>query len=131
MKRLNIFSSAILVIAVAMMLITPGCFGSMGITGNSATATPTVVKPQPRVESVTATTSGTHNSYYVTLAIKVKNDGAKGTVLLVAKVTQNGKTIQDEQEVFLKQGESHETELTFPLVWEGGDFTSDVKTIIP
>jgi hypothetical protein len=131
MKRLNIFSAAILIIAVALMLITPGCFGGTGIIGNSTPTTPTVVKPQPRIESVVATTSGTQSSYYATLDIKVKNDGAEGTILVKATVTQGGKSSQNEMPVFLKQGEDHELKMTFPLVWEGGEFTSDVQTVIP
>jgi hypothetical protein len=131
MKRLKILGAALLILTAALMLITTSCFSTNNVNGSSNATTPTMVKPQPRVESVTATTSGTHNSYFATLAIKVKNEGAKGTILVVAKITQNGKTAQDEQEIFLKQGESHETELTFPLIWEGGDFTSDVKAIVP
>jgi|WetSurMetagenome_2_1015567.scaffolds.fasta_scaffold241332_1 hypothetical protein len=131
MKRLNIFSAAILVIAVALMLITPGCFGSTGITGNSATTTPTMVKPQPRIANVVATTSGTKSAYYATLDIKVKNDGAEGIILVRATVTQSSKSSQNEMPVFLKQGEEHELKMTFPLVWEGGEFTSDVQAVIP
>jgi hypothetical protein len=33
--------------------------------------------------------------------------------------------------VYLKQGETHELKLTFPLVWQGGDFTPNVQTVIP
>jgi hypothetical protein len=131
MRRSRILGAVVLVMAVAMILITTSCFANLGITGSSKSATPTMVKPQPKVENVTATTSGTSAAYYVTLDIKVKNEGAKGTILVVAKVTQNGKTSQEEMEVFLKQGESHELELTFPLIWQGGDFTSDVQTRIP
>ncbi len=131
MKLTKIYGAVVLVIAVALMLITSSCFGGTGITGSSASATPTVVKPQPRVESVVATTSGTQNAYFATLDIKVKNDGAEGTILVQATVTQSGKNSQNEMPVFLKQGESHELKMTFPLVWQGGEFTSNVKTVIP
>jgi hypothetical protein len=46
-------------------------------------------------------------------------------------VSQAGKTAQNEMEVFLKQGESHEIKLTYPLVWQGGDFATNVQAIVP
>ncbi len=120
-----------LAVAVALMLVPTGCFGSGAANGAGTSATPTVVKPQPRIESVVATTSGTRISYYATLAIKVKNEGAEGTILVIGSVTQAGKTAKNEMEVFLKQGESHELKLTYPLVWQGGDFTTSVQAIVP
>jgi hypothetical protein len=120
-----------LVFVISLALFSAGCF-STSKSGGSATATAAdVVKPQPQVESVVATTSGTQNAYYATLDIKVKNTGAEGTILVQAGVTQNGKSSSNEMPVFLKQNETHELKLTFPLVWQGGDFTSNVKTIVP
>jgi FlaG/FlaF family flagellin (archaellin) len=130
MGRFKLISAVIMVTLAAVMLITAGCFGSSA-TGQSTSNTPTVVKPQPRIENVVATTSGTKNAYYVTLDIKVKNDGAEGTVLVKASVTQAGNARSDEMPVFLKQGESHELKMTFPLVWQGGEFKSDVTAVIP
>ena len=121
----------VLVIAAALMLISTGCFGTSPANSSGTSATPTVVKPQPRVESVVATTSGTRTSYFATLAIKVKNEGAEGTILVIGSVTQAGKTSKNEMEVFLKQGESHELKLTYPLVWQGGDFTTSVQALVP
>ena len=110
-------------------MVTAGCFG--GSTSPAASATPTVLIPAPRVVSVVAATSGTQNAYYTTLDITVKNDGAEGTVLVRGTVTQAGTSNEREMPVFLKQGESHELKLTFPLVWQGGAFTSDVKAVVP
>jgi hypothetical protein len=121
----------VLVIAAALMLVSTSCFGINPASGANASATPTVVKPQPRIENVVATTSGTKSSYYATLDIKVKNDGAEGTILVIGSVTQAGKSAQNEMEVFLKQGESHELKLTYSLVWQGGDFTTNVQAIVP
>jgi hypothetical protein len=131
MRCSKLLVAAALVIAAALMLVTTSCFGNTGLTGSSASATPTVVKPNPQIESVVATTSGTKAAYYATLDIKAKNNGAEGTILVVASVVQNGKTSQNEMEVFLKQGESHELKMTFPLVWEGGIFTSNVQALVP
>jgi hypothetical protein len=78
-----------------------------------------------------ATTTGTQSAYYATLDIKVKNNGAEGVILVQAQVTQGGRTGSNEMPVFLKQNETHELKLTFPLVWEGGEFTSTVKTLVP
>lgn len=132
MQRKKLFSAAVLMMALALMLVVSGCFGNISSDNTPASpTTPATIKPKPRVESVTATTSGNQNAYYVTLDIKVKNEGAKGIVLVVAGVTQNGKTSQNEAQVFLKQGASYELELTFPLVWRGGDFTTNVQAVVP
>ena len=127
----RIIGVAVLVMAAALIMLSTGCFGTNPTNTTNSPATPTVVKPQPRVENVVATTSGTKNSYYATLAIKVKNEGAEGTILVIGTVTQAGKSAQNDMEVFLKQGESHELKLTYPLVWQGGDFTPSVQAIVP
>jgi hypothetical protein len=106
-----------------------GCTGAGQSTAASVSAQS--VKPQPAVVNVVATTSGTETAYYATLDITVKNKGAEGTILVQATVTQNGKSSQNQMPVFLKQNETHELKLTYPLTWMGGDFTSDVKTIVP
>lgn len=129
MKRFKISSVIILIIMLVIMITAPGCFKES--SSNTTSITATALKPQPKVESVIATTSGTEAAYFTTLDIKVKNDGAEGTILVVAGVTQNGKSSQEKMPVFLKKGESHELKMTFPLVWLGGDFTTNVQTIVP
>ena len=123
-------SGSLIIVLAAVMLLASSCFS------NSSSSTPTVsstdaVKPKPSVQSVVASTSGIANAYYATLDITVKNDGAEGTILVIGSVTQGGVTNQSQEPVFLKQGETHELKLTFPLVWQGGAFTSNVQTIIP
>jgi hypothetical protein len=130
MNRRILTVSSLAVILAALMILATSCFG------NSSSTTPTVsstdaVRPKPSVGNVVASTSGLENAYFATLDITVKNDGAEGTILVIGAVTQNGATSQAEEPVFLKQGESHELKLTFPLVWKGGAFTSNVQTIIP
>jgi hypothetical protein len=127
----RIFGVAVLVMAAALIMLSTSCFGTNPANTTNSPTTPTVIKPQPRVENVVATTSGTKSSYYATLAIKVKNEGAEGTILVIGTVTQAGKSAQNDMEVFLKQGESHELKLTYPLVWQGGDFTPSVQAIVP
>jgi hypothetical protein len=129
MHRNNILGLIAFVILIAFSLVVTGCFG--GSSSNTTSTTSTALKPQPKVESVVATTSGTENAYYTTLDIKVRNDGAEGTILVEASVTQNGKTNQNKMPVFLKKGENHELKMTFPLVWGGGEFTSNVQTVVP
>jgi hypothetical protein len=130
MGRAKVISLAILVISIASILLVSGCLGTTG--GNStATDATAVVKPNPVVESVIATTSGTEGAYYAILDIKVKNKGAEGTILVIASVTQAGKTIQNEMPVYLMRNVTHEMKLTFPLVWKGGEWTSNVHTQIP
>ena len=130
MRRFLLTGAVILVLAVALLFGMTGCF----LSNNSSakvTTTPAVVKPAPEVVSVVATTSGTQAAYYATLDVRVKNTGAEGTILVKAAVTQNGKNNTNEMPIFLKQNESHDLKLTFPLVWQGGDFTSNVQAIVP
>jgi hypothetical protein len=126
MPSSKILAIAILIMVTTCLVLVTGCLGN-----STSTITPTVTMPQPQVESVFASTSGTQTGYYTTLDIKVKNSGAEGTILVQAKVTQNGTTSQSEMPVFLKQNEEHELKLTFPLVWKGGDFTCNVQAVLP
>lgn len=130
MGRVKLFGPVILVMALLMALFSAGCFSNNSPKGTATTAVD-VVKPLPEVQSVVATTSGTQSSYFATLDIKVKNSGAEGVILVQAQVTQNGRTNSNEMPVYLKQNETHELKLTFPLIWQGGEFTSKVDTVIP
>jgi len=131
MRYSRLLVAAFLILSAALMPVTSSCFLNTGLTGSSTPTTPAVVKPSPRIEQVIATTSGTKSAYYATLDIKAKNDGAEGTILVIASVVQNGKTTTNQMEVFLKQGETHELKMTFPLVWQGGDFNSQVDAVVP
>jgi hypothetical protein len=129
MQGKRIITAVILIVFVALMLSGSGC---SGISSGASTVTPSgPVKPKPVIANYVATTSGTAAAYYTTLDIKVKNEGAEGTVLVQASVTQAGVTNSREQEVYLGSGETHELKLTFPLVWKGGDFGSNVQAVLP
>jgi hypothetical protein len=130
MRRSVLSGVFILIIIAALSAGLIGCFSSSSSNSSEPTTT-AAVKPAPEVVKVIATTSGTQAAYYATLDIKVKNTGAEGTILVKATLTQNGKSSSNEMPVFLKQNESHELKLTFPLVWQGGDFTSNVETMVP
>jgi hypothetical protein len=127
--KLKISRAIILIIVFSFMITVASCF--KGNASSTTSVTSTVLKPMPKVESVIAATSGTEAAYFTTLDIKVRNDGAEGTILVLAEVTQNGKSNQEKMSVFLQEGESHELKLTFPLVWQGGAFTQNVQTIVP
>jgi hypothetical protein len=129
MDRRILFGAAIAVMLAALMVLSTGCFGSSN--AQPTTSTSEAVKPKPSVVKTVATTSGTESAYYATLDITVKNDGAEGTILVQASITQTGKTTQNSMPVFLKEGQDHELKLTFPLTWQGGEWTSNVQTIIP
>jgi hypothetical protein len=129
MQRTRIFGAVILIIIASLMLTAGGCFGNAAGSSGGTSSGP--VKPKPTVVSNVATTSGTAAAYYTTLDIKIKNEGAEGTVLVQASVTQAGTTNSREQEVYLSSGETHELKLTFPLIWKGGEFTSNVQAIVP
>jgi hypothetical protein len=131
MRYSRYLSIAMLITTAALIFTTAGCFSNSNSGDNSPTVQATSVKPKPSVTSVVATTSGTADAYYAILDIRVKNDGAEGTINVVATVTQSGKINQREMPVYLKQGETHELKLTFPLVWKGGDWTPKVQTQVP
>jgi hypothetical protein len=128
MKHMRILSVIIGIIIVSVILIVTGCFGSASGSSSDDSST---VKPKPTITKLIATTSGTEEAYYTILDIKVKNEGAEGTVLVQASVTQSGTTNQREMAVYLMQGETHELKLTFPLKWEGGDFTPKAVATVP
>jgi hypothetical protein len=130
MRGCRLFGTIMVLVLIMLMVFTGGCFNSIGGNG-TATAITSSVKPVPVVQSVTATTSGTEGAYYAILDIKVKNTGAEGTILVIASVTQNQKTVQNEMPVYLMNGVTHELKMTFPLVWKGGEWTSEVHTILP
>lgn len=130
MRRSVLRGAVILVLIAALSTGLMGCFSTSSSTSIESAAS-SAVKPAPEVVKVVATTSGTESAYYATLDIKVKNSGAEGTILVKATLTQNGTSSSNEMPVFLKQNETHELKLTFPLVWRGGDFTSNVETIVP
>jgi len=130
MRRLVLRGAVILVLIAALSTGLMGCFSTSGSTSIESAAS-SAVKPAPEVVKVVATTSGTQTAYYATLDIKVKNSGAEGTILVKATLTQKGSSSSNEMPVFLKQNEIHELKLTFPLVWQGGEFTSNVETIVP
>ena len=131
MKRKVLTGAAITLLLIALLMSMTSCFSSS--TGGS---TPTVsstaaLKPKPSVQNVVASTSGIEGAYFATLDITVKNDGAEGTILVQGAVTQSGRTSQSEMPVFLKQGQTSEVKLTYILIWKGGDFTSNVQTLVP
>jgi hypothetical protein len=130
MQSTKVLASIVLGILAILMLASSSCFGNASGASSSGDAS-TPIKPKPSIASVVATTSGTQSAYYAILDIKAKNDGAEGTILVVATVTQAGVSNQREMEVYLMKGETHELKLTFPLVWKGGDFTPNVQAIVP
>jgi len=129
--RRGILISIVVMILVALILAGAGCISNSSTEQTPTTASEKAVLPEPVVEKVIATTSGTEKAYYAILNIRVKNNGAEGVILVQASVSQAGKTNTSEMPVYLKEGESHEIKLTFPLVWKGGEFTSHVETIVP
>lgn len=129
MKRTGAF---ILVLLITLSLL-PGC-GLFSSGSPSASGTPapgTVSKPKPSVTDVAASTSGQLDYYYAVLDIAVKNDGADGTVLLTATVTQGTNAKTYEVPVVLSKNTRQSIRLIFPLKWKGGDWTPTVKIEVP
>jgi len=135
MPRKKIFFVFVLIFILAIALSAGACFA--GNTDDddddntTTTSKATVIIPDPEVVSVVASTSGTEDAYYVTLDIKVTNNGADGIILIEATVTQGDEIQKDETTVFLKQNADYEYKMTFPLEWKGGDFETDVTASLP
>ena len=131
--RRNGILGAMVLLMITIMLVSTSCFGGASLAGDnsSGSSAPTVITPKPVVQSTVAATSGTAGGYYVTMDITVKNEGAEGTILVIANVTQAGKTATNEMPVFIKKGGTQELKMTFPLVWKGGDPTYTVQAVIP
>lgn len=129
MVRSRLFGFIALAIVVAILFFTASCFGGTSVP--SGTPTPSVTKPRPVIESVTAVTSGEENNYYVILEIKVKNAGSDGTAKVSGTVTQGGKTQTNEMVTSIDHNSSQIVRLVFPLKWEGGDWTQTVKVEVP
>ena len=129
MKRTGAF---VMVLLIALSLL-PGCgLFSSGSTNASGTPAPgTVLKPKPSVVDVAASTSGQLDYYYAVLDIAIKNDGADGTVLLTATVTQGTNVKTYEVPVALGKNTRESIRLIFPLKWKGGDWTPTVKIEVP
>jgi hypothetical protein len=108
----------ILIIAAGSMVIAVSCSGN---SASSTSSTLTIVKPNPSVVSVNASTSGVQNAYYAILDIIVKNSGADGTILVTASITQAGTTTQNQMPIYIKSGHRQELKMTFPIVWQGGE----------
>ncbi len=131
------------IVLLITLALLPGC-GLFSSSSSTSTGTPSpaiATKPKPSVVDVTASTSGQLDYYYAILDITIKNDGADGTVLVTANVTQGGvtqgnvtqgQTIQTrEVPVSLAKNAKEMLRLVFPLKWKGGDWTPAVKVDLP
>ena len=130
MQRYKLLIVAVLVVIAALTITATGCGHSKSsVTSNPSTIS--VIKPEPTVAKVTASTSGVQNNYYADLDITVKNNGADGTILVKASVTQVDNTSTQEQAVFIKGGQTQELKMTFHILWEVGDWTPSVQAVVP
>jgi hypothetical protein len=133
MKKFGVFFTAIAVILVLAFL--PGC-GLFSSANNSSQTSgtpgaPPALKPRPSVIEFTATTTGQNEYYYAILNVDVKNDGADGTILVTASITQGTTTTNREVPVLLPKGARLMVPIVFPLKWKGGDWTPNVKVEVP
>jgi len=130
MRRAKLSCVAILIMLVVVIFSASGCFVKSSSI-NSTPTTPEVLKPKPIVEAVNAATGGMLDNYYAILDITVKNDGADGTVNVIASVTQGTQTIKNEMPVYITRNATQVVRLVFPLKWKGGDWTPDVQVQVP
>lgn len=135
MKNTNLIRFCLLppsILILAFFVVTFGsCSKANSLSSNSSAPSIAVVKPNPEIISIIASTNGVQDAYCVALDITIKNNGAEGTILVVANVAQAEKVEQSEMPVFIKSGQTQEIKMTFPLVWQGGDWTPSAKALVP
>jgi hypothetical protein len=132
-KKMKGTGAYILMLLITLSLL-PGCglFSSGSTSSSTGTPSPaTALKPKPSIVDVTASTSGQLDYYYAILEIAIKNDGAEGTVLLTATVTQGTDVKTREVPVALSKNAREGIRLVFPLKWKGGEWTPTVKVEVP
>ncbi len=127
MKRIFAF------LMVLLLVLLPGCITlNTTRTPSVSTASPTqAVKPKVSVVNVSASTSGQLDYYYAILDIDVKNDGADGTAVIIAGVTQGTETKTLEYPINLTKNSKQMVRLVFPLKWRGGDWVPSVRVEVP
>ncbi len=130
MSRAKVLGVIVLVILAAVLFSASGCSSRSNFASSTPTTTE-IIKPKPVVEAVDASTSGMLDNYYAILDITVKNDGADGTVIVVASVTQGAQTIKNEMPLYITHNAKQMVRLVFPLKWEGGDWTPNVRVEVP
>ncbi len=99
----------------------------------AATPTPQIgiLKPRPLVADISSSTAGFFEDYYVILETTIKNDGAAGSILVTASLTQADKTSTKKTPVFLQKGENQVERFVFPVKWHGGEWTPKVTVEVP
>jgi hypothetical protein len=100
----------------------------------AAPSTPTpraAEKPHAKVSDVKAATAGAYQDYYVILDATVKNEGADGSLLVLASVTQDGAARTQQTSLFLRKDGSQVVRFVFPIKWEGGEWTPVVTVKAP
>ena len=122
---------AVLLATIALLSVATGCFAASGGKTAGASQSPEPMKPKPVVESVNAATSGMADKYYAIMDIAVKNEGADGTVIVAASITQGAQIVDNELPVYITHNGRQTVRLVFPLKWKGGDWTPSVQVRVP
>ena len=89
------------------------------------------MKPRPLVVNINSSTAGFFEDYYVIVDATIKNDGAAGSVLVIASITQADTTSTKRMPLFLQKGESQVGRFIFPIKWQGGEWSPKVTVDVP
>ena len=131
MKR--IYSVPVLLL-VSSLLLSPGCTTASSQSTASVTSISTIsatAKPQPSIANVSTETSGQFSNYYAIMSIDIQNNGAAGTVMVMASVTQAGVIHENDYPLYFSKSGTQTLRLVFPLQWQGGDWTPKVNVAVP
>jgi len=65
------------------------------------------------------------------MSIDIQNNGAAGTVMVMASVTQAGVIHENDYPLYFSKSGTQTLRLVFPLQWQGGDWTPKVNVAVP
>lgn len=119
--------------ALVLLFSLSACFwrSSEAPPASPSLAQQSVLKPRPRVTAITASTAGFLEDYYAILDANIKNEGAEGTILVVATLSQGAITTTKQVPMFLRKGSTQVVRFIFPLKWKGGEWTPSVTAEVP
>lgn len=133
-KKFNFSKLIFLMVILILLFLLSSCFSNSNVPASPTSPAPvneSLIKPQPQVANVTASTIGFFEDYQVILEVTIKNNGAEGSVIVIAKLTQAGTTATKQLPISLSKGGTQTIHFVFPLKWEGGEWVPEVTCKLP
>ncbi|MBI4267670.1 MAG: hypothetical protein HY662_02680 [Chloroflexi bacterium] len=126
MNRTRLLGTVVFLMLAVVLFFAITCSANLNAEGAVKNA-PSTSKPNPSVKSITTSTAGMGDNYYAIMEVAVKNEGAKGTVMVVGTITQGAQTIENSFPIEIKKNSEEVVTLVFKLKWMGGEFTANAE----